>query len=319
MLCNKKKAIHDAVGDETETTHLSVVDEIIRNEDLAFLISSYLDPIDQSPSQLCIVSKSWHQSFRLVSAQIRYDSILEHIQQFDDDDWIYHKIIYIPGVTDEKVPREGILKIHRSNCIKACDEACREFKRNLLDDEDPGVDRSDSRPDYYYRCHQEEAETIEFILPQPLVYDSTINFDNAIEYDEKPRLINRFTCSLGDVNGAQNPLAKDKSKEGVWNLGYHEIIRVQDMITSSCSTRPPYGGHGEDSTSWLRACQARPSDHPRWIKFAHTVGEDHCRLFLKKHLLPILGSRPTGSGGTNLDKGSGCGASFETSECQDSQ
>ena len=49
MLCNKKKAIHDAVGDETETTHLSVVDEIIGNEDLAFLIKVFMGQIYRGP------------------------------------------------------------------------------------------------------------------------------------------------------------------------------------------------------------------------------------------------------------------------------
>ena len=254
---------------------------------------------------MCTVSKLWHQSFSLVRAQVRYDHILKHISS-SDKQTVYHKISYIPGCSTEDSkgrqsislgPKEGLLQIHRSDCSIACESACREYKKNLLDDEDSGVegDRLDSRADYYYQAYHEQAETVKFILPRPLVYDSSINFVNEIDYDEKPRLINRFTCSLGDVNGAQNPLANGLSKEGKWDLGYHEVIRVQDMITSSCSSRPPYGGYGEDTTAWLHACQARPSDHPRWIKFAHVMGEDHCRTFLKKHLLPMLGERPTGN------------------------
>lgn len=135
-----------------------------------------------------------------------------------------------------------------------------------------------------------------YILPRPLIYDSTISFTNEIEFDDKPRLVNKFTANIGDITGAQNPLAGEgKSKEGKWNLGFFEIVRVQDMITSSCNTRPPKGDIGKDTTSWLQACGARPSNHPRWVRFCHLVGEDHCRTFLKKHLIPMLGPRPTGN------------------------
>ena len=136
-----------------------------------------------------------------------------------------------------------------------------------------------------------------YILPRPLIYDSTISFTNEIEFDDKPRLVNKFTANIGDITGAENPLGLEgeKSKEGKWNLGFFEIVRVQDMITSSCNSRPPKGGIGKDTTSWLRACGARPSDHPRWVRFCHLVGEDQCRIFLKKHLIPMLGPRPTGN------------------------
>ena len=151
------------------------------------------------------MSKLWHHSFSLVRAQVRYDHILKHIQSSldKDDDSVYHKISYIPGCSTEDSeghqsiplgPKEGLLQIHRSDCSRACESACREYKKQLLDDEDSGVegvDRLDSRADYYYQAHHEQAETIDFILPRPLVYDSTINFVNEIEYDEKPRLINR--------------------------------------------------------------------------------------------------------------------------------
>lgn len=109
--------------------------------------------------------------------------------------------------------------------------------------------------------------------------------------------MNKFTANIGDITGAQNPLGLEgeKSKEGKWNLGFFEIVRVQDMITSSCNSRPPKGNTGKDTTSWLQACGARPSDHPRWVRFCHLVGEDQCRIFLKKHLIPMLGPRPTGN------------------------
>ena len=82
---------------------------------------------------------------------------------------------------------------------------------------------------------------------------------------------------------------------GHWNLGYHEIRRVSDMTTSRCIPRPPLNAHGESTTSFLRACGARPAEDPRWIKFCHLIGDDRCRRFLKEHLLPMIGPRPTGN------------------------
>ena len=190
--------------------------------------------------KLCVVSKRWHQAFSLVRAQLRYDHLIAHIRADDDNEWIYHKLSYIPGCLTEEAgrtiplgPREGCLQILRSHTTKTCDDACQEYRTNLL--QDPLRDRVDSRADYYYRAHHEEAETVQYILPRPLIsYESQIEITNEIKYDEKPRLVNLFTTCIGDVNGMQNPLAgssNNKSKEGTWNLGYHEIKRVQGMIS----------------------------------------------------------------------------------------
>lgn len=143
--------------------------------------------------------------------------------------------------------------------------------------------------------YSETPECIELILPRPLPYNDAIHFVNEIEYDERPRLVNKFVACIGDINGLQNPMTKEKSKEGQWNLGYHEIVSVRDMTTTKCDPRPPLNGHGEYTTSFLRATNAKPSDDPRWVKFCHLVGrEDRCRAFLKKCLLPMMGPRPTG-------------------------
>mmetsp|Transcript_36028 Transcript_36028/g.64877 ORF Transcript_36028/g.64877 Transcript_36028/m.64877 type:complete len:164 (+) Transcript_36028:284-775(+) len=161
----------------------------------------------------------------------------------------------------------------------------------------------DSQFDYYYRAHRETPESIDFALPRPLLYNnSTIHFVNKIEYDEKPRLVNKFTTSiLGDYIGVRSPMAEGESKEGQWNLGYHEIVSVRDMTSSNCYPRPPINGYGEDTTSFLRACKATPSNDPRWIKFCHLIGEDHCRSFLKKHVLLMMGPRPTANAWTSSD------------------
>ena len=167
MLCNCNSKI-DVVSP-------TIVDEVVANEDLAFLIASYLCPITRNPSRLsvchklCIVSKRWHHSFSLVRAQLRYDHLIQHTNE-DDENTLYHKISYIPGCTTEGNagqtiplgPREGCLQIQRSNSTKACVDACHEYRHFLERDEDSGrEDRPDSRADYYYRAHHESPTTEE--------------------------------------------------------------------------------------------------------------------------------------------------------------
>lgn len=143
---------------------------------------------------------------------------------------------------------------------------------------------------------RELPECIEFVLPRPLVFKDSQHFVNEVEYDLKPRLVNKFHACIGDINGCQNPnMANGKSKEGQWDLGYHEIVSVQSMKTTSCITRPPLNGHGEDTTDFLHRINAKPSSDPRWVKFCHSIGEDRCSLFLKS-VYHMLGPRPTGSG-----------------------
>ena len=78
--------------------------------------------------------------------------------------------------------------------------------------------RVDSRLDYYYRAHRESPECIEF-YPTEAPSDGPIHYVNEIEYDDKPRLVNKFTAHLGDIHGCHNPMIQEKSREGVWNLG----------------------------------------------------------------------------------------------------
>mmetsp|Transcript_39845 Transcript_39845/g.95877 ORF Transcript_39845/g.95877 Transcript_39845/m.95877 type:complete len:310 (-) Transcript_39845:18-947(-) len=290
LLCKKRKGV-------IKPGQMNVINEVIENEDLAFHISSYLLHLCNN---LCFVSKQWNEAFSLVRAQKRWDYLTHHIGQDEDKEWLYHKLSYFPGATlssslPRTVPREGCLNLFRSRCSDACDEATKQYKSNIQNDQGSGINRSDSRPDYYYRAHRESPECIEFVLPRPLLWNNPIHYINEIKFDDRPRLVNKFIGCIGDINGATSPLAEEKSKEGLWNLGYHEIKSVRDMTTSNLSSRPPFNCHGEDTTNFLRACRAKPSDDPRWLKFCHLVGEDRCRLFLKKHLLPMIGPRPTGN------------------------
>jgi len=284
----------------------SIIDEVVGNEDLAFHISSYLCP-NRNPSRLlnlCLnlifVSRSWNESFSLVRAQLRWDFLTKHVRDDEENEWLYHKLCYLPctstadNETGRTIPREGCLRIFRSHCNKTCDDATKAYQADVQNDHYSGVNRTDSRPDYYYRAHRETPEFIDFVLPRPLPYNSTIQFVNEIEYDDRPRLVNKFTTSiLGDCIGVQSPMAQGRtSKEGQWDLGYHEIVSVRDMRTAKCHPRPPLNNPGEDTSSFLHTCKAKPSDDPRWIKLCHLIGEDGCRNFLKRHVLPMMGPRP---------------------------
>jgi len=251
--------------------------------------------------------KLWNNAFGLVRAQLRWDFLREQLNQDEDNGWLYHKLVYIPkgsavpdgGGNDKHIPHEGMIRIFRSHVNDACFQSLKDFQSNRQNDPHGEHNRADSRPDYYYRTYKETAQCIELIPPKALTwtYDSAIIIENDIEYDEKPRLVNEFTAYLDDVNGASGSLVQEKSKEGRWNLGYHEIVNVRDSTFSRIHPRPPRKGHGTDTTNFLKILKAKPSMlGPRRVKLAHlSCGEDRCRTFIKKHLLPIIGPRPSGT------------------------
>jgi hypothetical protein len=275
--------------------HLSTIAGI---EDLTFQIALFLVPKRRNPSSmnewmsnLMFVSKSWYKAFSLVRAQMRHDYLTQQLSS--DDQWLYHKILYIPG------PPEGRLRIFRSHVNEACKEALHEYRFHRSQDENAGAshDRRDSRPDYYFKAHRESPKCLELVPPKVLswTFGKTFSIENEIEYDQKPRLISEYCMIIDDVNGIEHP-GSEKSKEGRLNLGFHEIISVREPARNTClNPRPPLNGQGQDSSEFLRACNAKALDAPRWIKFAHAVGEDRCRMFINKNLLPMIGSRPTGN------------------------
>lgn len=155
-LCKKRK--------DPTPQKLSIVDEIIGNEDLAFLISSYLDqnvnennPCIFNP---CLVSRSWNGAFSLARAQKRYDRLIRHILRDDENskDWIYHKVSYVHGPTADEsgrsIPREGCVRIFRSQIHRCLKLATMEYRSNRANDQHHAIVRSDDRPDYYYRSHR---------------------------------------------------------------------------------------------------------------------------------------------------------------------
>lgn len=166
---------------------LSGIDSVVGNQDLAFLVSQFLCP-DRLPN-LRVVSKTFDKAFSLVIAQNRWDVLTQHIQQGDDNDWIYHKLSYVAGSSaDEqgrRIPREGVLRIFRSHFKTTCDGALRRYRADVQNDENSDG-RLDSRADYFFVAHRETPECIEFVLPRPLAID-TVHIVNEIEYDDKPR------------------------------------------------------------------------------------------------------------------------------------
>jgi hypothetical protein len=107
--------------------------------------------------------------------------------------------------------------------------------------------------------------------------------------------ITQYWATIDDVNGLEASPGKGKSKEGRLDLGYHEITSVRESRNARLNPRPSLDGQGQDSTEFLRNCNAKAFDNPRWIRFAHLVGEDRCRMFVHKSLLPMIGRRPSGN------------------------
>lgn len=275
--------------------------EVLIIEDLAFLIATYLVPkrnpcsMQEMMSNLMFVSRNWYKSFSLVRAQMRYDFLVAQVLVDNDSQGIIHKIQYIPqGTGFRSVPPEGCLRIFRSNVNETCKEAMYEYRTNRNNDE--SIDqRIDSRPDYYYKAHRETATCLELVPPKALPFQEQFNLVNEVEYDQKPRLISQYWATVGDVNGIVHSPGCQKSQEGRLDLGYHEIISVRESRNATLKSRPPLNSPGPDSTEFLKTCNAKAFDAPRWVRFAHVVGEDRCRLFLQSGLLPMVGSRPTGN------------------------
>ena len=276
--------------------------EVLAVEDLAFHIASYLIPkrnpssLQEMMNNLIFVSRHWNRCFSLVKAQLRYDYLIKSIDSHSQ--WLYHKIVYVPGPSRDPrpLPAEGCLKIFCSNIKGACKEAMYEYRSNRRNDEH--IDqRIDSRPDYYYKAHQENPSCLELVLPRALSWTngSQFNLVNEIQYDQKPRLISQYFAIIDDVNGIEPPRGEDISKEGRLDLGYHEIVSVRDSENASLDPRPPLNHLGQNTTEFLKAYNAKAVDAPRWVRFAHIVGEDVCRMFIHKTLLPMIGPRPTGN------------------------
>ncbi|KAL3767857.1 hypothetical protein ACHAWO_013676 [Cyclotella atomus] len=280
--------------------------EVLGVEDLAFQIASYLVP-ERNPStlqemmnNLIVVSRHWRKVFSLVRAQSRWDYSTHQLSM--DAQWLYHKIVYIPGDCNVNsrplpIPREGCLRIFRSHINEACKEAMNDYRSNRQNDEYENIQRIDSRPDNYYKAYQERPICIELVPPISLSWTGGCQFNivNGISYDNKPRLISQYWATIEDVNGLKTSPGKEKSKEGRLDLGFHEISSVRESRNATLNPRPPLDGNGEDSTEFLRKCNAKAFDNPRWIRLAHLVGEDRCRMFVHKSLLPMIGPRPTGN------------------------
>lgn len=166
------------------------------------------------------MSKKWNQSFRVIIAQRRWDHLTQSIANDEIEEWLYHRLSYIPpGVKEDEagsIPREGCIRIFRSHCKKVCDDAMTEYRNNRQKDRYSGFDRADSRADYFYQAHRETPECVTLALPQPLPWTSAIHCVNEIMSDERPRLVNKFTGCIGDINGLQSSMAEGKSREGTF-------------------------------------------------------------------------------------------------------
>ncbi len=236
------------------------------------------------------MSRTWNKVFSLTRAQVRWDNLIEQISSDEAGGWIYHKIVYRPEILDitssRMLPVEGTLVIHRSNVETTCLEA---MKKN-------------SSRDSSYCAHREMPMCIQLIPPRKLLWagDHQLTFVNEITWDEKPRLVGEFWVRSGvrndekSSNGVRDSgLVDDDGNQR--NLGFHEIVSVKHGSYASVHPRPPFNKEGGCTTSFLAANKAKEPDTPRWVKFAHIIGEDRCRMFIRKHLLPMMGTRPTGN------------------------
>merc|ERR1711971_670414 len=188
----------------------------------------------------------------------------------------------------EELPRRGVLRVYRSSVLDACDRARREENRENCGQEG---NRASGRPEDL--SHRETPALVEFVLPRPLGDD--LQVVNDIEWDDKPRLVNKYETSMRDIAGmiGRTSVAGRSAEAGRWDLGYHELRSVAFMSLANLSSRPPKDGHNDDSIRFLKAVRAIPSEDPRWMKFAHLRGEDRCKSFLGKTLLTLVGPRPT--------------------------
>ena len=162
----------------------------------------------QRRRRLCTVSKKWNQSFCVIITQQRWDHLTQSIANDKIKEWLYHRLSYIPpGVEEDEtgsIPREGCIRIFRSHCKKVCDDAMTEYRNNRQKDQYSGFDRA----------HRETPECITLAVPQPLPWTSAIHRVNEIMFDERPRLVSKFTACIGDINGLQSSMAEGTSREG---------------------------------------------------------------------------------------------------------
>jgi hypothetical protein len=151
------------------------ISEVLGVEDLAFHITTYLVP-ERNPStlqelvnNLIFISRHWSKVFSLVRAQLRWDYFTNQLSMCDPQ-WLYHKIVYIPGDCSVNsrplpIPREGCLRIFRSHINEASKEAMNDYRSNRQNDEYGNIQRIDSRPDYYHKAYQERPICIELVPP----------------------------------------------------------------------------------------------------------------------------------------------------------
>mmetsp|Transcript_14445 Transcript_14445/g.29452 ORF Transcript_14445/g.29452 Transcript_14445/m.29452 type:complete len:260 (-) Transcript_14445:286-1065(-) len=240
--------------------------------------------------RLCLVSRTWNEVFSLTRAQNRWDNLIDEISIDNAEGWMYHKVIYRPAIltntSSRRLPVEGTLVVHRSNVETACLEAM----------------QKNSSGDSSYCAYREMPMCIELVLPKKLFWtgDLQLNFVNEITWDEIPRLVGEF-CVRSDVKNDEKSSSQARDNKVVddgcnkTSLGFHEIVSVKNRTFANIHPRPALRKHGECTTSYLAANKVDESATPRWVKFAHIVGEDRCRMFIRKHLLPMMGTRPTGN------------------------
>lgn len=234
------------------------------------------------------MSRTCNEVFSLTRAQHRWDNLNDQISSDEAEGWMYHKVTYRPAIltnsSSRRLPAQGTLVLHRSNVETACLEAM----------------QKDSSRDSSYCAHREMPMCVELVLPKKLFWtgDRQLNFVNEITWDERPRLVGEF-CVRRDVKNDEKfpSQVRDNEVDSECNktsLGFHEIVSVKNGTFANIHPRPALRKHGECTTSYLAANKADEPDTFRWVKFAHIVGEDRCRIFLRKHLMPMMGTRPTG-------------------------
>ena len=85
---------------------------------------------------MCLSMHRWGPALCLICSLLdlrRWDHLTQHIGN-DDEEWLYHKLSYFPGGSMQvdgnavSFPREGCLKVYRSNAKNACDAAANESK-----------------------------------------------------------------------------------------------------------------------------------------------------------------------------------------------
>ena len=95
-----------------------------------------------------------------------------------------------------------------SHCKKVCGDAMTEYRNNCQNDQYSGFDRADSHVNYYYQAHRENPECITLPIPQPLPWSRAIHCVNEIMFNDKPRLVNKFTECIGGIHALKSSQGK---------------------------------------------------------------------------------------------------------------